>query len=109
YPEEEEAMGKLAGFKRRKEDLLRAEEQADKRFQYILVKEKEGKGRLASEEENKETRRLALEQADAAFRSVLMELDFLGEEDYHRAKQAPETVKQWEQEIGNYEKELLKA
>jgi exonuclease SbcC len=109
YPGEEEAMGKLAGFKRRKEDLLRAEEQADKRFQYILVKEKEGKGRLASEMENKETRRLALEQADAVFRSALMDLEFLGEEDYHRAKQAPGTIKQWEQEIGNYEKELLKA
>jgi len=109
YSEEEEAMGKLAGFKKRKEELLRAEEQADKRFQYILVKEKEEKGRLASEEENKETRRLALKQADALFQSTLAELEFLKEEDYRRAKRAPEIVKQWEQETGNYEKELLKA
>ncbi|GLC80568.1 AAA family ATPase [Lacrimispora brassicae] len=109
YPEEEEAMGKLVVSKKRKEELLRAEEQTDKRFRQMIEKEKEGKGRLASEEENKEMRRIALEQAYAAFQSALEVLGFTGEEDYHKAKQAPEIVRQWEQETGNYEKELLKA
>ncbi|HCD44891.1 MAG TPA: SMC family ATPase, partial [Lachnoclostridium sp.] len=109
YPEEEEAMGMLANSKKRKEELLRAEERADKRLRDIIEKEKEGKGRLASEEENKEIRRLALEQAYAAYQSALEVLGFAGEEDYHKAKQAPETVRRWEQETGNYEKELLKA
>jgi exonuclease SbcC len=109
YPEEEEAMGMLANSKKRKEELLRAEERADKRLREIIEKEKEGKGRLASEEENKEIRRLALEQAYAAYQSALEVLGFAGEEDYHKAKQAPETVRRWEQETGNYEKELLKA
>ncbi|MDR1772830.1 MAG: SMC family ATPase [Hungatella sp.] len=109
YPEEEKAVRELERFQKRKEELLRAEEQADKRFRNILEKEKEEKGRLASEKENREMRRLAMEQAYQAFQSALNTLGFSGEEDYRRARQTPETLKQWEQETGNYEKELLKA
>lgn len=109
YPEEKQALGKLDYFQKRKEALLRAEEQADKQFQSIAEKQRDRKGRLVSEQENQELRRLALEQADTRFQSALKELGFLREEDYHRAKQAPEIVRKWEQETGNYEKELLKA
>ncbi|WP_024345046.1 AAA family ATPase [Lacrimispora indolis] len=109
YPEEERAVKELERFQKRKEELLLAEEHAEKRFRIISEKEKEGKGRLASEKENREMRRLAMEQAYHAFQSALDTLGFSGEEDYRRARQSPETVRQWEQETGNYEKELLKA
>ena len=109
YPEEEKAIGELERSEKRKEELLRAEEQADHRFHNIQNKEEEGKGRLASEKDNRERRRHAVEQAYHAFQSALGTLGFSGEEEYQRAKQTPETMRQWEQETGNYERELLKA
>ncbi len=109
YPEEETAVRELERFQKRKEVLLREEEQAGKRLRTISEKEKEGKGRLAAEEENRELRRLAMEQACHAFQSALHTLGFSGEQDYRRARQTPETMRQWEQEAKNFEKELLKA
>ena len=109
YPEEEKAAGELEQFEKRKEALLRAEEQADHRFRDIQEKEREGKGRLTSEKENRERCRLAMEQAHHAFQAALGTLGFSGEEEYQRAKQTPEIMRQWEQETGNYEKEVLKA
>ncbi len=109
YPEEEKAIEELERFQKRKEELLRAEEQADKRFRDIQDKVREKKVRLASEKESEERWRLAMEQAYDAFRSILSALGFSGEEEYRRARQTPETMREWEQETGNYEKECLKA
>ncbi|MFT4005102.1 MAG: hypothetical protein QM683_05470 [Lacrimispora sp.] len=47
--------------------------------------------------------------AEKAYHSAIKDLGFSDEEDYHRAKQSPETMKQWEEEVQDYEKALEKA
>lgn len=108
-PDEKKAIRELECCERRKEELLKAEEQAEERFKRISEEEKEKKGRLASEQENAQEGRFAMEHAYKAFQSAAAELGFSSEEDYQRAKQAPETMKQWEEEVLDYERALLKA
>lgn len=106
---EKEAKEELERLKNKKEELLKAAELAEERYRQVLEELREKKGRLASEKENKEALRLAAESADKAYHTALEELGFTAEEDYRRAKETPETMKQWEEENLAYERSLLKT
>lgn len=107
--DEEEAVNELKAYEKKKEELLKAETEAVGHLRKVSETEKERRGRLASERENGEMCRLSMEHAEKAYETALKELGFLAEEDYHRARQDPETMTQWEEEILAYEKALLKA
>ncbi|MEY8355963.1 SMC family ATPase [Lachnospiraceae bacterium 54-53] len=106
---EKEAEKERERLKNRKDALLKASELAEERYRHILEEGKEKKGRLASEEENREALRTAAENAENAYHSALEKLGFASEEDYLKAKAAPETMKQWEEDNLAYERAVLKA
>lgn len=109
FPDEKAAFKELSCLKNRKEALLKAEADAEERRRKVLEEAKEKKGRLDSEAENGESLRLGAEDAEKAYHSAIKDLGFSDEEDYRRAKQTPETMKQWEEEVQDYEKALEKA
>ncbi len=107
--DEEEAVNELKAYGKKKEDLLKAEAEAENHIRRVSETEKETRGRLASVRENGEIQRISVEHAGKAYETALKELGFPSEEDYRRARKEPETVAQWEEEILDYERALLKA
>lgn len=109
FPDEKAASEELTRLKNRKEALLKAESETEEHRRKVLEEAKEKKGRLDSEAENGESLRLGVEDAEKAYYSAIKDLGFSDEEDYRGAKQTPETMKQWEEEVQDYEKALEKA
>lgn len=109
FPDEKSASEELIRLNGRREALLKAEADAEERRRKVLEESREKKGRLDSEAENGGSLRLASEEAEKAYHSAIRDLGFSDEEDYRGAKQTPETMKQWEEEVQDYEKALEKA
>ena len=109
FPDEKAALEELLRMKDRKEALLKAEAEAEEHRRKVLEEAKEKKGRLDSEAENGASLRLDAEDAEKAYYSAIRALGFSDEENYRRAKQTPETMKQWETEVRDYERALEKA
>lgn len=108
YPNEktakEQKIALETKIQRQKESL----DHMNARLRRISEEVREKKGRYASEVENLETRRQASKQALTHFQEGLKTMGFESEEAYLQAQQPIQLMEQWEKDIENYEKEVLR-
>jgi exonuclease SbcC len=108
YPDEKTAKEQKVALETKIEFQKKVLDQMNERFRRISEEVREKKGRYASEMDNLEIRSQSSKQALTHFHEGLKTMGFESEEAYLQAQQPLSLMEQWEKDIENYEKEVLR-
>ncbi len=108
YPDEKTAKEQMVALETKIEFQKKVLDQMNERFRRISEEVREKKGRYASEMDNLEIRSQSSKQALTHFHEGLKTMGFESEEAYLQAQQPLSLMEQWEKDIENYEKEVLR-
>jgi exonuclease SbcC len=108
YPDEKTAKEQKVALETKIEFQKKSLDQINARFRRISEEVREKKGRYASEMDNLEIRSQSSKQALTHFHEGLKTMGFESEEAYLQAQQPLSLMEQWEKDIENYEKEVLR-
>jgi exonuclease SbcC len=108
YPDEKTAKEQKIALETKTQRQKESLDHMIARLRRISEEVREKKGRYASELENLQTRKQASKQALTHFHEGLKTMGFESEEAYLQAQQPLQLMEQWEKDIDNYEKEVLR-